>query len=207
MQFRHTTKEELLQFWTNAVKANALRINYSERVEAIVRTESGFQVRTAKGEYQSTTVLLAIGRRGTPRKLGAPGEDLSKVVYSLIEPEQYRGQHVLVVGGGDSALEAAASIAEVGQNTRVTLSYRGDQFQRAKLRNRDRIKDASEAGALNILLGSKVSSIATDHVVIELPESKIKVPNDAVIVNAGGILPDAFLKACGIDVVTKYGTA
>jgi thioredoxin reductase/Pyruvate/2-oxoacid:ferredoxin oxidoreductase delta subunit len=207
MQFRHTTKEELLQFWTNAVKANALRINYSERVEAIERSESGFRIRTAKGEYQSTTVLLAIGRRGTPRKLGAPGEDLSKVVYSLIEPEQYRGQQVLVVGGGDSALEAAASIAEVGANTRVTLSYRGDQFQRAKPRNRDRVKDASEAGALKILLGSKVSSIATDHVVIELPESKIKVPNDAVIVNAGGILPDAFLKACGIDVVTKYGTA
>ena len=98
--------------------------------------------------------MLAIGRRGTPRKLDVTGEDLPKVVYRLIDPEQYRGQRVLVVGGGDSALEAAASVAEAGGQ--VTLSYRGDAFTRAKPRNRDRIAAAERAGQLQLLLQSKV---------------------------------------------------
>lgn len=206
VQFRHTTKEQLLAFWTQACTGNDLKIQYNERVEAMTRPNGLFAVRTTRGEYRASAVLLAIGRRGTPRKLGAPGEDLSKVVYRLIEPEQYKGQNVLVVGGGDSALEAAASIAEVG-DTHVTLSYRGEQFQRAKPRNRERIKSASDRGALQVMLGSQVSQIAVDHVVLKFPERKIQVQNDAVIVNAGGILPNEFLKACGIDVVTKYGTS
>jgi thioredoxin reductase (NADPH) len=206
VQFRNTTKEALLEFWTQACKGNDLKIQYNERVEAVTRANGQFVVRTTRGEYKASAVLLSIGRRGTPRKLGAPGEDLSKVVYRLIEPEQYKGQKVLVVGGGDSALEAAASIAEVG-DTHVTLSYRGDQFQRAKPRNRQRVKSASDQGSLSVLLGSQVSQIAADHVILKFPERRIEVPNDAVIINAGGILPNEFLKSCGIEVVTKYGTS
>ena len=111
-------------------------------------------------------MLLAIGRRGTPRKLGVPGEELPKVVYRLIDPEQYRGRQVIVVGGGDSALEAAASIAELG-NTSVMLSYRGEAFQRAKQRNRQRVDEASAKGQLKVLLNSQIREIRPEEVLLQ----------------------------------------
>jgi thioredoxin reductase len=149
---------------------------------------------------------LAIGRRGTPRKLGVPGENLPKVVYRLIDPEQYRGRNVIVVGGGDSALEAAASIAELG-DTSVTLSYRGDAFQRAKQRNRERVAEAANGRRLKVMLKSEIKAIREDAVLVQQGQLNVQIPNDAVIVSAGGILPNDFLRAIGIDVETKYGTA
>ena len=133
-----------------------------------------------------------------------PGEELAKVVYRLIDPEQYVGQHVLVVGGGDSALEAAASLAEAGAT--VALSYRGDAFQRAKTRNRERVKAAVGAGSLQLLLKSEVKAITEERVAIVQDGKGIHLANDAVIVNAGGILPTEFLKKVGIHVETKWGT-
>src|SRR5438445_9729011 len=132
------SKEKLLDFWNAVVKKTGLQISFRERMEEIEKIEGGFAVKTQKGTYKASVVLLAIGRRGTPRKLNVPGEECSKVVYRLIDPEQYKGQRVLVVGGGDSALEAAASVAESG-GTSVVLSYRGESFDRAKQRNRDRV--------------------------------------------------------------------
>lgn len=151
-------------------------------------------------------MLLTIGRRGTPRRLEVPGEDLPKVVYRLIDPSQYRGRHVLVVGGGDSALEAASSIAEEPE-TSVTIAYRGAAFNRAKPKNLERIKDAAEAGRLNVLLNSNVRRIDAEEVEIDCEGQPLSLRNDAVIVCAGGILPTAFLKSIGIMVETKYGTA
>ena len=200
--FKNTTKEELLEFWNRIKTEYHLNFQYRERVESIKQTPDGFDVDTSNTSYKATSVLLAIGRRGTPRKLGVPGEGLSKVVYRLIDPEQYRGMNVLVVGGGDSALEAAASIAEVGLDTKVILSYRGDTFQRAKQRNRERIVMCQLAGNLTVLLNSKVISIHEKTMAVD----NAIYPNDAVIVNIGGVLPDAFLKECGINVVTKWGT-
>jgi thioredoxin reductase len=161
---------------------------------------------TNKGRYQASKVLLAIGRRGTPRKLGVLGEDRAKVVYRLTDPEQYRGQHVLVVGGGDAALEAAASLAEVA-DTEVSLSYRGAAFSRAKPANRDRVEQLAGAGRLQVLLESNVREIRSDVVDIATAEDTRSLPNDAVIVCAGGILPTPFLKQIGIAVETKYGSA
>ena len=206
VHFRHTSKEELLRFWTAARDAHRVPIRCQERVDSIDRFDSGFIVRTSRNRYPASNVLLAIGRRGTPRKLGVPGEDLPKVVYRLIDPEQYRGQKVLVVGGGDSALEAAASIAEVG-DTHVTLSYRGAAFTRAKQRNRERVDRAREAGTLDLLLSSQVSEIHPDLVVLEHSGLPVKLGNQAVIVNAGGVLPNEFLRGVGVQVETKYGTA
>jgi thioredoxin reductase (NADPH) len=206
VQFRNTSKEELLKFWTHACKTNGLKIRYQERVESMERKDGAFHVRTSTQQYVASTVLLAIGRRGTPRKLGVPGEDLPKVVYRLIDPEQYRGQQVIVVGGGDSALEAAASAAEVG-DTAVILSYRGEAFQRAKQRNRQRVEAASAAGLLKVLLNSQVREIRTGEVLLQQSGKEVKVRNDAVIVSAGGILPNDFLRSIGIEVETKYGTA
>ncbi len=204
--FRQTSKEALLAKWTEIMQRQQLRIKTNERVEAVEKDSSGFIVRTTKSEYRAASVLLAIGRRGTPRKLAVPGEDLPKVVYHLIDPDQYVNQDVLVVGGGDSALEAAASIAEVS-GTQVTLSYRGEAFGRAKPRNRQRVEAAADGGKLKLLLSSNVSQIQDDLVILEQGGQRLQIQNKAVIVSAGGVLPNEFLNKVGIRVETKYGTA
>jgi len=206
MRFGHTAKEALLDFWREVERKTGLQIRYRERVEAITKHEAGFVVRTTSSEYRTASVLLAIGRRGTPRKLGVPGEELPKVVYRLLDPEQYAGQHVLVVGGGDSALEAAASIAENGGRS-VTLSYRGEAFSRAKPGNRERVAAAERSGRLKQLFKSEVRRIEQDRVVMDCDGREVVLPNDAVIVSAGGILPADFLRGIGVNVETKYGTA
>jgi thioredoxin reductase/NAD-dependent dihydropyrimidine dehydrogenase PreA subunit len=200
------TKEELLEFWQNVERKTGVAIKYRERVESITARGGGFLVRTSKGQYAAASVLLAIGRRGTPRKLGVPGEELSKVVYRLIDPEQYEGQHVLVVGGGDSALEAASSIAEC-TSAKVALSYRGEAFTRAKAMNRQRLESVRKAGRLHVVLKSQVRQIAPDAVVMEQSGKLMRIPNEVVIVAAGGIVPTDFLKGVGVQVQTKYGTA
>jgi thioredoxin reductase/ferredoxin len=207
LHFHQTSKESLLKVWTDMVTTHQLRIQCNERVEGIERDgEDGFIVRSSKAAYRASTVLLAIGRRGTPRKLAVPGEELPKVVYRLIDPDQYIGQEVLVVGGGDSALEAAASIAELA-GTRVTLSYRGDAFGRAKPKNRQRVAQAADRGSLRLLLSSQVRNIHPDLVVLDHNGQALEIANEAVIVSAGGVLPNEFLSKVGIHVETKYGTA
>ena len=206
MQFRETTKEQLMEFWEDVVESTGLKISDNERVEAIEPEGAGFKVKTTQGNYQTRAVLLAIGRRGTPRTLGVPGENKSKVVYRLIDPEQYLNQHVLVVGGGDSALEAAISIADEAGTT-VTLSYRSEAFSRAKEKNRMKVENARKQGKLNVLMSSNVKQITDDKVVIEADNEEIAIDNDAIIVCAGGILPTPFLKSIGIEVETKFGTA
>ena len=206
VRFRETTKEQLMEFWTGVAQKTNVKINYGERMEAITSTTGGFIVKTTKASYTTKSVLLAIGRRGTPRKLDVPGEELSKVVYRLIDPEQYRGQHVLVVGGGDSALEAAASIAEE-PGTQVILSYRSAAFTRAKPKNRTRVDQAAANGTLNLLMSSNVKQIEKDKVVLEQDGKLMTFPNDAVIISAGGVLPTPLLKEIGITVETKHGTA
>jgi thioredoxin reductase/ferredoxin len=205
VNFRQTSKEALLQFWRDAERKTGVKITYNERVEDISRNGDSFTVKTNRGSYATRSVLLAIGRRGTPRKLGVPGEELPKVVYRLVDPEQYAGQQVLVVGGGDSALEAAASIAEAGGT--VVLSYRGAEFDRAKARNRDRIRSATNGGQLRVMMKSNVKKIEAQSVAIEADGALTEVRNDAVIVSAGGVLPSEFLRRVGISVETKYGVA
>jgi thioredoxin reductase len=206
INFRQTSKEALLEFWKEAERKTGVNINYKERVEDITRESGGFLVKTSRVQYRAHSVLLAIGRRGTPRKLNVPGEELPKVVYRLIDPQQYAGQQVLVVGGGDSALEAASSVAESGGGG-VVLSYRGEAFDRAKARNRDRVQAAASSGSLQVLLRSNVKQIDREQVAIEHAGQMLRVHNDAVIVSAGGVLPSDFLRRVGISVETKYGTA
>lgn len=205
VNFRETTKEALLEFWTTVFKKHPLNMQFQEKIDAIEQENNTFKITSNKNVYRAKTILLAIGRRGTPRKLGVPGEEQSKVVYRLIDPAQYKGQHVLVVGGGDSALEAATSIAEEEGST-VTISYRSGSFSRAKKKNRDKIEQFSEEGKLTVLLNSNVRSFSEKSVIIEQDGNEIEIPNDAAIVCAGGILPMGFLKEIGIEVETKFGT-
>lgn len=209
MQFKEVSKEKLLEFWHGVIQKTGIKLNLNERMEGITPTDKGFIVKTSKGSYETRAVLLAIGRRGTPRKLGVPGEELPKVVYRLIDPEQYRNMHVLVVGGGDSALEAAMSIAEE-PGTTVSLAARADSFgaafSGAKAKNRDRLQAMSDSGKVKIYLKSGVKSIDKTKLIIKHGDQESEIPNDGVIVCAGGTLPTPFLKSIGVMVDTKFGT-
>ncbi|MGB5077975.1 MAG: NAD(P)-binding domain-containing protein [Sphingorhabdus sp.] len=206
VKFGEVSKEDLLGFWEGVVKDTGLELHTEERVETIAGQQGNFTITTSCGVYRAKIIMLAIGRRVTPRMLEVLGEELPKVVYRLIDPEQYRGQHVLVVGGGDSALEAAGSIADE-EGTTVTLSYRADAFSRARAKNRDRVAGAAESGRLEIILNSSVEQIGPDKVILKTREGPRAIRNDAVIVCAGGILPTKFLKDIGIEIETKFGTS
>ena len=204
VRFTETTKEKLIEFWQKVESDHELRIEYDHYVRSIEPTACGFSVVTSGATYQTASVLLAIGRRGTPRKLGVPGEESSKVTYRLIDPAQYQNMRVLIVGGGDSALESAITISEE-PGTTVTLSYRSAAFNRARKKNRERLEAAGDR--IRVLLESNVTAIGETDVEIEQRGKRFRVPNDVVIVNAGGILPTAFLRETGIEVETKFGTA
>ena len=201
------SKEELLEFWNRIVKQTGLKINFMERMDSLKKVGNVFVVKTPKAEYKAKNVLLAIGRRGTPRKLGVIGEEQEKVVYRLIDAAQYRGLHVLVVGGGDSAAEAALTIA-AERGTTVTISCRGDEiFTRPKDKNRQQLKQCVERKKLTVYLDANVKEIGTDTVTLIHEGKDIELKNDAVIVCAGGTLPTPMLKEIGVMVDTYYGTA
>ncbi len=206
VKFKEISKEKLMDFWLGLIEKHSVKINQNEPMLDIQRNSDGsFGVITAKQTYQTKSVLLAIGRRGSPRKLGIDGEELSKVVYRLVDAEQYAGDDVLVVGGGDSALEAACSIAELG-SSRVTLSYRSETFGRAKQKNREWVNRLASNDQLRLLMSSTVKQISLEQVEIDFQGELLTLPNSAVIVCAGGVLPSPFLKKIGIEVSTKYGT-
>lgn len=206
VKFTEIHKEALLEFWSDVIADSRVQISYGERVERIDWNGEGFSVVTPQGAATTACVLLAIGRRGTPRRLEVPGEDLPHVVYRLIDPAQYAGQDVLVVGGGDSALEAAASLAEE-TDAGVILAYRGKALGRAKPKNRARVDAATASGRMRLLLSTNVAHIEPGQVTLESNGQHRVFSNDAVIVCAGGVLPTDFLKSIGIEITTKFGTA
>ena len=206
MRFTEVTKEALLAFWRRIVSGTGLEVHYAERFEKLERKDDGFRVVTDRGAYDAGHVLLAIGRRGTPRKLGVEGEELPKVVYRLVDPAQYRGQRVLVVGGGDSAVEAALACA-AEEGAMVTIAYRGEAFNRVKPANRDRLEAARASRSVEVLTGTDVARIAPDHVDLATSGGTRQLPNDWVIVQAGGVLPTELLRSIGIEVETKFGSA
>ena len=205
VKVREVSKESLNDIWKRILHEAKPEIHFNEQMQNIEREGEVFVVTTSRGSYRAAQVLLTIGRRGTPRKLGAPGEDQAKVVYRLIEAEQYRGCHVLVVGGGDSALEAALDVA-AQPGTSVTLSYRGNAFNRVKPKNRTRMDEALASETLRLYLGSTVEAISENEVELKIAGHALTIPNDAVIVCAGGELPTPFLKKIGIKVEAHYGS-
>jgi len=206
LSFRELPKEQLIGVWEDIVRKTGLEVRTQESVTAVDREPAGsFLVTTARTTYRARHVVLAIGRRGVPRKLGVPGEDLPKVIYSLLEPEAYRGDRVLVVGGGDSAVEAALALSEE-PDTRVRMSYRREAFSRIKPRNHDRITAAIEDRRLEMLWKSEVTEIAPTAVAVRTADGDVqRFANDTVAIFAGGELPTKFLAACGVQIDTKFG--
>lgn len=200
-----TSKSELLTLWENVLNKNQIEINENEKVNSIDKVNGHFEIKTSKGEYTAKTVVLAIGRRGTPRKLGVPGEQKEKVAYRLLEPELIENKKVLVVGGGDSAIEAVLMVAEQSSNE-VTITYRKDKFSRLKPKNLENIKKAEEKGRVKILYESNVKEIKDEYVVItQSDKSEIELENDLVYIFAGGELPNKFLEKVGIPITKKFG--
>ena len=152
----------------------------------------GFTVRSDRGRYDTARVILAIGRRGVPRKLDVEGENRAKVVYALREPEAYQGDRVLIVGGGDSAVEAAMALAEQPGN-HVALSYRRDRFGRIKQANRERIERFIDNGDIDVHWSTQVTAIEDDHVHVNFGAGRVEaLPNDQVFVFIGGGTPYPF---------------
>lgn len=202
-----TSKSKLIELWEEVLHKNNIAINEQEKVEKIEKHEDFFIVQTAKEHYTTKSILLAIGRRGSPRKLGVPGEEKEKVAYRILEPELIHHKKVLVVGGGDSAIENALLLAD--EKNEVTLSYRSESFSRIKPKNLERINNAERSGNVNVILSSEVSEILDNSVILKIkddPEPQV-IENDLVYIFAGGILPTKFLEEIGIKITKKFGEA
>ena len=190
-------KEDLLLVLLDLTRRFHLKLRFGEKVLEVRRDGGVFSVRTPKGVYLSRFVVLALGRRGTPRKLNVPGEERPKVMYQLLDAESYTRQNVLIVGGGDSAIEAALGLARQEGN-RVTLSYRREKFVRIKKKNEDRITAMIKEGSVKAIFNSEVVEIAEDHVRLKVGSQETKLPNDFVFVFAGGEPPFGFLRQIGV---------
>jgi thioredoxin reductase len=192
------SKENLLAFWDKVLHRADFKVRTGQKVEDIKRGEDGvFTVISQDSQYRAHAVVLALGRTGTPRKLGVKGEDLPKVMYRLIEADHYINKRILVVGGGDSAVEAAMGLAHQIGN-KVTLSYRQGQFSRIKERNSTRVADAIKSGKIEMLFNSSPVEFKEESVVIDVQGQPREIPNDYVWIFAGGTPPNDFLKKVGV---------
>lgn len=194
-----TSKETLLEKWNEIVTATGLVVNEEEKVLRVVRAGDCFEVETSKGLYRGSRVVLAIGKRGSPRKLGVRGEDGSKVAYNLLDADAYRGKAICVVGGGDSGLEAACGLARPDLGCRVWLVHRTDDFGKAKPRNQKKIKKCMDEGRVGVFFNSAVAEIRERSVVVNTPTGAVEIENDFVFVMVGGENPKKFLTDCGIE--------
>jgi len=205
VKLRETTKEALLSLWMEVIGKTGLTIRTKEKMLSVKQEDEGFKVFTTKGEYPTRNIILAIGRRGTPRKLGVPGENLPKVSYRLLEPEQHQHQNIVVVGGGDSAVEAAIALGSQPGN-KVILSYRGEALSRIKPMNKERLDDMVAKKCVTIMFQSNIREIGEKEINISTPEEIVDVPNDYVYIFAGGELPNEFLNKIGVQIEKRFGT-
>jgi len=206
VKLHNTSKDELLSLWKKVISEHQLEIKENTKVEQIIPKEDGsFKVVTKQGDiYYSSNVLIAIGRRGSPRKLNIPGEESSKVAYRLLEPERITDKNIMVVGGGDSAIETALLLKDTNQ---VTLSYRKDNFSRLKPKNRLKIENAITDKSISVLFNTNLTAIYDKNVSIKLSEddTNMKIENDLVYIFAGGELPTAFLQKAGVEISKRFG--
>lgn len=202
-----TSKGELLAIWNEVIDKHDIKINENSKVDEIRPLEDNtFKLIISGGreEIIAQKVLLSIGRRGTPRKLGVPGEDTSKVAYRLLEPELIEDKKVIVVGGGDSAIESAMLLMD---HNEVILSYRKDKLSRLKPKNRTKIEGAIKNGKIKPMFNTNLKAINPESVVIKYSETDEteEIPNDLVYIFAGGEMPTSFLEKAGVEITKRFG--
>jgi thioredoxin reductase len=192
------SKEVLLEIWQNIIQRFGINIFTNHKVESVQKLNGYFEVCTNGGNVRVKRVVLAMGRRGIPRKLGVNGEHQPKVMYQLIDAKSYENCNILVVGGGDSAVEAAIGLAQQKGNN-VAISYRKNKFFRIKKKNQDRIDDLIRRKKVIPYFNSQVLEIKEKSVVMIVEEDRIEFPNDYIFVYIGGIPPFQFLKELGVE--------
>jgi thioredoxin reductase (NADPH) len=196
------SKEDLLNIWLGIVEKNKLKIQLQSKVDSLVTANGKFQVSYGTSKILTTNIILALGRRGSPRKLGVPGEEQAKVAYQLVEAESYSQKRILVVGGGDSAIEAAVALARQKGNV-VMLSYRRSEFVRLKEKNEKQLNDLVHSKKITVIFNSQVQEIFHDIVLVkEEPDHVHRIGNDYVFIFAGGELPMELLKKAGVKLRT-----
>ena len=197
------SKEELIAFWKSVLGRVDFKVHTGEKIEDIRKGEDGvFTVVSSKETYQARAIILCIGKSGNPRKLGVKGEELPKVMYRLIETDHFINKRILIVGGGDSAVEAAMGLANQNGN-KVTLSYRKEAFARIKERNAGRIQEYMRSGKVTVLFNSMPTEFRSDSAVLEINGQSHVIPNDFVWIFAGGEPPRAFLEKIGVQLGSR----
>jgi len=200
------SKEDLIALWKSLLEREDFKVRTGEKIEGIQKSADGtFAIVSNKAQYRARSVVLCLGRTGTPRKLGVQGEELPKVMYRLIETDHYINKRILVVGGGDSAVEAAMGLANQKGNT-VTLSYRGEAFARIKERNSQRLQEYMRSGKVRVLFKSLPTEFHPEKAVLQIDGATHEIPNDYVWIFAGGEPPRAFLEKIGIRLGSRDTT-
>jgi thioredoxin reductase (NADPH) len=203
--FKEVEKEPLVEFWRSTAQALDLKIDSGTALVSVTARDGALVAETTKGPVAAACVILALGRRGSPRRLEVPGEEQSKVFYRLIEPEQFDGRNILVVGGGSAALETALSLA-ARPGVRVVLCHRREVFAGARAAVVERLLEAERSGRVEVLRNARVTSVDVDRVRLEVAGAPAERPNDAVFVMIGGLPPYDLLRNSGVDLETRFGT-
>jgi thioredoxin reductase len=199
------SKEELLDYWNEVRTKTGLKITENTRFENLEKKDGIFHVKTSTGEIKGKKVILCLGVRGSPRKLGVPGEDQAKVTYNLIDPEQYQGKHVIVVGGGNAGVESAQMLGDPKWKNKAILLVRGKVFDRCNEDNQNRINAMKDKGLVEIWYDSSIKSIGESEIEISKAGVMTTIPNDFVFVFAGAEMPHKFLMGLGVKIEKKFG--
>lgn len=208
MQFssNKVSKEELLGYWGQVKSKTGLKIQEQTQFQNVEKSGNVFKVKTNKGDYTAKKVILAMGVRGSPRKLGVPGEGSTKVTYNLLDPEQYQQMDVVVVGGGNAGVEAAQMLGEARWKNRVHLLVRSQTFDRCNEDNINRINAMQKKGLVTIWYNSSVTEIFPDEISIKKDADIVKIKNNFVFVFAGAEMPYKFLMSLGVEIDKKFGS-
>lgn len=195
VSFVEGSREEVLSGFERALNEKKVQVCKGE-VSQIQKDGDVFILTSGTRQFKAKNVVLAIGNMGTPRKMGAPGEDLPHIAYTLSDPAAFTNLNIVVIGAGDSAIENALALRE---KNRVSIVNRRGEFPRAKDANRRKILDAVKKGEINCFYDTKVKECTSEILLLETPEGEVAIPADHIIVRAGNAPPRMFIESCGIE--------